>query len=292
MVTKDEVTVKIIDFGSCKDMEGTEFEKKFDEERKKLNSKKPTYKNFVGTPNYMAPECVRNKDSDYRSDMWSLGCLLYFLFVGFPPFLGKSDYLVFINSTEAKFSFPEGILHPLAQDLISNLIVVDSTKRLTLEEVYNHPFLKHENNDSKFRHMYPIFTLKESVFLKIQKSLKKKYSQYKEISQKLERIKKYEEMEEECRRNGIDEDKSNPNPNSAEDKKLVDEKSNLQEKYNSGMEFLKQDILEIKNKVISSSHLVNKFNQLEKQLKHEMFKYDYEEQVKVQSMMNIVGLNI
>jgi serine/threonine protein kinase len=290
MVTKDEVTIKIIDFGSCKDMEGTEFEKKFDEERKKLNSRKPTYKNFVGTPNYMAPECVRNKNSDYRSDMWSLGCLLYFLYVGFPPFLGKSDYLVFINSTEAKYSFPEGIVPPLAQDLISNLIVVDPTKRLTMEQVYDHPYLREENNDPKFRHKYPIFTLKEHAFLKIQKSLKKKYSQYKDISQKIERIKKYEEMEEECKRNNIEEDKSNPN--TAEDKKLVEEKSTLLEKYNSGLEQLKQDIIEIKHKVQSSAHLVNKFNQLEKQLKHDMFKLDYEEQVKVQSMMNLVGLNI
>jgi len=91
MVTKDQKTLKIIDFGSCKDMEGTDFERKFYLERDKMNLREPTYKNFLGTPNYMAPECVRNKNSDYSSDLWSLGCLLYNLFTGFFPFLGKSD---------------------------------------------------------------------------------------------------------------------------------------------------------------------------------------------------------
>ena len=37
-----------------------------------------THVNFVGTAQYMAPECVRNRDSPtLANDIWSLGCLLY-----------------------------------------------------------------------------------------------------------------------------------------------------------------------------------------------------------------------
>ena len=53
------------------------------------------YENHVGTPNYMAPECIWNQFSDKRSDVYSLGGILYFLITGFPPFIGESIYLIF-----------------------------------------------------------------------------------------------------------------------------------------------------------------------------------------------------
>ena len=44
----------------------------------------------IGTPNYMAPECIHNKGSEKVSDIYSLSGVLYFLKVGSPPFAGAS----------------------------------------------------------------------------------------------------------------------------------------------------------------------------------------------------------
>ena len=97
--------MKLIDFGSSLDIGGTEFEKKIEEMKKKEKKRRPDFIHFVGTPNYMAPECVHNQFSDKRCDLWSLGCILYDLYVGFPPFNGASEYLIFQKSIKAKYIF-------------------------------------------------------------------------------------------------------------------------------------------------------------------------------------------
>ena len=50
---------------------------------------------IMGTPEYMSPEAIDNKDTDYRADLWSLGCFLVQMLAGMPPFKGGSDYLTF-----------------------------------------------------------------------------------------------------------------------------------------------------------------------------------------------------
>ena len=46
-------------------------------------------------PRIMSPEAIDNKDTDYRADLWSLGCFLVQMLAGMPPFKGGSDYLTF-----------------------------------------------------------------------------------------------------------------------------------------------------------------------------------------------------
>lgn len=296
MLTKDELTIKIIDFGSCKDMEGTEFGKKLDEERKKQNSRKPLYKDFVGTPNYMAPECCRNKGSDQRSDLWSLGCLLYQLFTGFPPFLGKSEYLIFIRSTEAKYFFPENIVDKSAQDLISKLIVIDPSKRLTLDEVLKHEFLnKNNSKENETQHFdsesirkndnyekYPMPKLSEYAFLKIRNSIRNKYLNFRNFSFELKNLKEKQIIEEEAKNNGIEQDKSDTQSQFTEKDKM--RKQEFEEKINKA-KIEVEEAIENSRKYIadhckdeeSKKVLIDKFNFLERQIKHELFDVDIEE---------------
>ena len=54
-----------------------------------LRGKKP-FEHYVGTPQYMAPECIHNQASEKKSDIYSLAGTLYFLKAGSPPFSGGS----------------------------------------------------------------------------------------------------------------------------------------------------------------------------------------------------------
>lgn len=71
-------TIRIVDFGIAKAAEGR---------RITFTGFTPT----VGTPDYMAPEQVKGKRGDERTDIYSLGAMLYEMVVGIPPFAGENE---------------------------------------------------------------------------------------------------------------------------------------------------------------------------------------------------------
>ena len=96
----------------------------------------------VGTPLYMSPEQIQGSDAiDGRSDLYSLGCLLYEVLTGSTPFLGKSTFEIFnghINEAHEPIAthmdeFPEQL-----EDLLVKSLTKDREQRYqTADEMIN-----------------------------------------------------------------------------------------------------------------------------------------------------------
>ena len=80
---------------------------------------------LVGTPHYMSPEQVRGESVDYRSDLFSLGCVLYFLCTGRPPFDAESPLAVLhqlVSETPQPLTEIRGDLPPSLVKLVERLL--------------------------------------------------------------------------------------------------------------------------------------------------------------------------
>jgi serine/threonine-protein kinase len=57
------------------------------------NSQRVTWRGFsglVGTPEYMSPEQIKGERGNDKSDIYAVGCLLYHMIAGFPPYTGDN----------------------------------------------------------------------------------------------------------------------------------------------------------------------------------------------------------
>ncbi|KAJ6934293.1 hypothetical protein NC651_009358 [Populus alba x Populus x berolinensis] len=88
-----------------------------------------------GTPAYVAPEVLRKKGYDgAKADTWSCGVILFVLLSGHLPFRNENAMKMYVKILKAEYEFPPWISKD-AKRLISNLLVVDPEKRITIPEI-------------------------------------------------------------------------------------------------------------------------------------------------------------
>lgn len=94
---------------------------------------RPRANSFVGTAEYVSPELLSARAASNASDFWALGCIIYQLLAGKPPFKGATDWLTFGKIQRLEYNFP-GSFPTVAKDLVQKLLVLDPHVRLGSEE--------------------------------------------------------------------------------------------------------------------------------------------------------------
>lgn len=96
-----------------------------------------------GTVGYTAPEIVKDERYSKSVDMWALGCVLYTLLCGFPPFYDESISVLTEKVAKGYYTFLSpwwDDISSSAKDLITHLLCVDSSKRYSIDEFLAHPW--------------------------------------------------------------------------------------------------------------------------------------------------------
>jgi eukaryotic-like serine/threonine-protein kinase len=83
----DGIVVKVLDFGTAK-LAG---------ERDAGRTTLTSHKTKLGTPLYMSPEQAAGREASIQSDIYSLGCILYEMLTGVPPFIGKTVAMILLK---------------------------------------------------------------------------------------------------------------------------------------------------------------------------------------------------
>jgi polo-like kinase 1 len=119
----EEMEVKIGDFGLATTLD-------YDGERKKT---------LCGTPNYIAPEMLGKRGHSYEVDIWAIGCILYTLLIGKPPFETQSLKETYMRIKKNEYHIPSRVGAP-ARNLMQRLLAADPTQRPTIHEVLDFEF--------------------------------------------------------------------------------------------------------------------------------------------------------
>ncbi|KTW29026.1 uncharacterized protein T551_02300 [Pneumocystis jirovecii RU7] len=108
-----------------------------------------------GTISYTAPEILKDQKYSKCVDMWALGCVLYTLLCGFPPFYDENIQVLSRKVAQGEYSFLSpwwDEISKSSQDLISNLLRVDPRERYTIDQFLNHPWILESNKETQFTH--------------------------------------------------------------------------------------------------------------------------------------------
>ena len=141
----DKMHVKITDFGTAKLLDLNPTTSSADGETAESSgspmdgAETDRAVSFVGTAEYVSPELLTDKNACKASDLWALGCIIYQLLAGRPPFKAANEYQTFQKIVALDYAFPVGF-PDVARDLVERLLVLDPAKRLPIEHIKNHQF--------------------------------------------------------------------------------------------------------------------------------------------------------
>ncbi|OHT07931.1 CAMK family protein kinase [Tritrichomonas foetus] len=106
---------------------------------------------FCGSVCFTSPECLKGiKHDPKKSDIWSLGVILYSMVVGTHPWNTNNENLMRRNILRAKYTVPRFVSKECA-DLIRKMMTLNTENRITIDKIINHQWFNemfHKNDYS------------------------------------------------------------------------------------------------------------------------------------------------
>ena len=103
---------------------------------------------LCGTPIYMAPEIIKHKKYNNKSDLWSLGIIMYEMIFGRLPFKANNfiQLLKSINKNDICYNFPNISISSDCETLLKSLLQIDPEERINWNDFFQHSWF-HVNTD-------------------------------------------------------------------------------------------------------------------------------------------------
>lgn len=123
----------------------------------RMNVTEKEARSICGTPEYLAPEIIMKIGYGKSIDWWTLGCIIYEMLVGIPPFYSNNRSELF---EKIKFSQPKypKFLSEETKDLLVRLLSKNPEQRLGTkngaEEIKSHPWFKIVNWEYLLKKQY------------------------------------------------------------------------------------------------------------------------------------------
>ena len=99
-------------------------------------------KTMVGTPYYLSPEILENKPYDSKTDIWSLGVLLYEMMTFKMPFNANSLPMLSVKIMRGNYTPPPKIYTADLRDIVSKCLNVDPRNRPTIQAILRTPIIQ------------------------------------------------------------------------------------------------------------------------------------------------------
>ena len=198
----------------------------------------------TGTPYYASPEVWNDKPYSYKSDLWSIGCVIYELCALRPPFKGKDLDELYINVCRGKVERINKVYSDNLWKMIMLLLQVDVNKRVNCDQFLNHPLIMRKIKEMKEKNI-------EFQDLEDNKSLQDGYllntinfKDLREIKAQLPKRKNYENAK-------------NDNLNYDKNNSFGNKKFEIKNQFNEYYNYLNTNINNILNKNYNSNNIIN-----------------------------------
>ena len=99
-------------------------------------------KTFIGTPYYLSPEIINGKPYDSKSDIWSLGVLLYEMMTFKMPFNANSLPMLSVKIMRGQYIPPPTIYTKDLRELVTKCLTVEPKNRPSIQEILRMPIIQ------------------------------------------------------------------------------------------------------------------------------------------------------